>query len=193
MAIAISKAEARRLVDEIREHAEGLRGLLVRLHDGEGWRALGYDTWAGCCQEELGYTKRYANYLIQAERVQERVGTIVPEASVPEAQARELTRLPEDQQGPCWQDYQEECVDQGEKPTAAGLREKVGVWSADNEPPDIDGDVIDVEPEPPPHDGEDARIARIRELAGQLAREKGAAVAAAILENVAEEIRNAEQ
>jgi len=53
--------------------------------------------------------------------------------------------------------------------------------------------VIDVEPEPEPANEEDARIVRIRELAGQLAREKGAAVAACILENIAEEIRNAEQ
>jgi len=75
----------------------------------------------------------------------------------------------------------------------AGLREKVSTWAADNEPPDLDGDVIDVEPEPEPANEEDARIVRIRELAGQLAREKGAAVAACILENIAEEIRNAEQ
>ena len=189
MAIAINATEARRLVDQIREHAENLRGLLVRLRDGDGWKALGYDTWAACCEEELGYTKRHANYLIQTEKVKDQVGEVSP-TQPRDSHAAELARLPEDQRADCWQDYTEECEAEGEKPTAAGLREKVDVWRADNEPPDPD--VIDVEPEPSPEPAneEDARIVRIRELGDHLAREKGPAVAAAILENIAAEIRN---
>ena len=41
----LSEAEARACVERIRGHFEGARRELLRLYDGQGWRALGYPSW----------------------------------------------------------------------------------------------------------------------------------------------------
>ena len=40
--IQLSTEAARRLIDDINRGAANVRSLLLQLHDGEGWRALGY-------------------------------------------------------------------------------------------------------------------------------------------------------
>lgn len=60
----------------------------------EGRVALGYATWAKCCEEEFGYSKQHANRLIQAAKISQQVGTIVPTEPLPESHARELGKVP---------------------------------------------------------------------------------------------------
>jgi len=137
--LPMSKTEARGLVKEILSDAKRLAAKLQELRDRLGWKALGYDSWAACVKAEFGYSKRWANQQIEAANVRERVGTVVPTESpdggaIPERQTRELGRLPVDQQLACYKDFLDECKQQGTKPTAAGLREKVDSWLADSEP-----------------------------------------------------------
>ncbi len=162
---------------------------LLAIRDNERKLYREHGTFEKYCNERWGFSRIHAHRLISAAKVTE----ALPMGNKPtgERQARELARLPDDQQAECWQDYTEECEQEDVKPTAKGLREKVEVWLGDNDPIDVEAEPededVEVEEEP---EQEDASIARIRELAHILANEKGAAVAAAILENIAEEIRN---
>ena len=86
--------QARQLCKKIAQQAEDLRALLLQLRDGEGWRSLGYATWAACCEKEFGYTKRHANYLIQTDAVKKQVGEIYP-TPIKDSHAKALARVPE--------------------------------------------------------------------------------------------------
>lgn len=85
-------------------------------------------------EHRWGLSRARAYQLIGAADVADRVSTNVGAAPTNEAQARELGRLPEDQQLACWSDYCEACAEAGRKPTAAGLRGKVDTWLAADEP-----------------------------------------------------------
>jgi hypothetical protein len=91
----LSAKQARRLCEKIARQAENLRELLLQLRDGQGWLALGYASWASCCEEEFGYSKQHANRLIKAEEINRQVE---PMGSIPlsERQARELGKVPEE-------------------------------------------------------------------------------------------------
>jgi len=157
------KAEAQQLLEAIRADVTNLAEKLREFRDRFAWASLGYDSWANCVKEEFGYSKQHANRLIAAQQIKRRVepigstyaprkqggegGTKVPPTppesrELPESHARELARLPEDQQADCYVDYIEEC---GEtiRPTAAGLRDKVETWLADNEPPETEEREVD--------------------------------------------------
>ena len=92
----LTVTQARRLCEKIMCEAENLRSLLLQLRDGEGWLVLGYPTWAMCCEEELGYSKRHANRLIRADEVRVQVGHMCP-TTLNDRQAIELARVPEGQ------------------------------------------------------------------------------------------------
>lgn len=149
-ALPMTKTEAKGLVKEILSDAKQLAAKLQELRDRLGWKALGYDSWAECVEREFGYSKRHANRLIAAQNTRDEVGPIGPtqtpgSGELPESHARELGRLPNDQRADCYQDFIDECEQAGAKPTAAGLREKVDLWLADNEPPvDTGDDDVDV-------------------------------------------------
>ena len=126
----ITKTEARRLCERIRQQAADLAESIRQLRDGEGWRVLGYETWAACCEAEFGYSKQHANRLIKADLVRQQVepmgSTSHPAAPQPnERQARELGRLPEADRGQAWRQYSEQCDREEVRPTAAGLRAAV--------------------------------------------------------------------
>ncbi|MFH1265792.1 MAG: hypothetical protein ABIK89_08685, partial [Planctomycetota bacterium] len=132
------KAEAARLVAEIQNDVKALATKLRELRERLGWKSLGYDSWAECVKVEFDRTKDWANKQIKAAEIRERVNTKVSTESpsggeLPETYARELARLPDDQQAGCYADYADECATANEKMTAAGLREKVDVWKADDE------------------------------------------------------------
>jgi len=135
----MSNTEAKHLVEEIVSGARLLAAKLQELRDRMGWKALGYDSWAECVTGEFGYSKRHANRLIAAQETRVKLGPIGPTEApdggeVPESHARELGRLRDDHRADCYADYIDECEQQKTKPTAAGLREKVETWLADNEP-----------------------------------------------------------
>jgi hypothetical protein len=138
----LTAAQARRLCDRIVHEANNLRKLLVQLRDGKGWLTLGYSTWAELCEQEFGYSKRYANYLIQAEKVNQQVGTIVP--ALTESQARELGKVPAEDREKVL-DWAAEKAD-GAPLTAKAIR-AAAAEVAEGEPEedvDVDGGDVDV-------------------------------------------------
>ena len=134
--------QAASLLEQIKKAAGSLCLLLVEMHDGKGWKALNYKTWGDFCQTEFqGYTTRYINCLVAQGRVSQQVGTIVPESH-----ARELAKLPaEDQQG-ALEETKERC---GENVTAGQIRETVDTWKAAEEPYVEPEEQEEPEPEPP--------------------------------------------
>jgi hypothetical protein len=75
--------------------------LAIRDHPQKLYRE--YGTFEDYCRERWGVTRNYANKMIAASEVMERLGTIVPILPTSEAQARPLTRLEPLQQAPAWQ------------------------------------------------------------------------------------------
>jgi hypothetical protein len=100
--IQLSTEAARRLIDEINRGAANVRSLLLQLHDGEGWRALGYKTWDACIESEFVFSRRHANRQLIAAQIDERVrpvgGTHGSHFLLPERHARELAVVPEGKQ-----------------------------------------------------------------------------------------------
>jgi hypothetical protein len=154
----LSEQQARRICDKIKDRAEGLRKLLVELHDGKGWSALGYDTWAECCEKEFRYSKSYANRLIKAEAISEQVTPIG--TTLTESQARELSKVPEEKRQAVL-DSAAESV--GDRPlTAKAIREAAVVHcpNCGSTEADDDGDCAtchepDIEVEATPEDYEE--------------------------------------
>ena len=82
-----------------------------------------YGTFEEYCKEKWGFARNYANQLIAAARTVEALGTNVPKPTN-EAQARELNRLPAEQQPEAWQEVVEKAGG-SEKVTTAKVREAV--------------------------------------------------------------------
>ncbi len=68
---------------------------LLEIRDGRLYRQSGYGAFEAYCRERWGWSRRYANYQIQAAKVAVNLGTIVPKN---EAQARELAALTSEEQ-----------------------------------------------------------------------------------------------
>lgn len=133
--------EARRLCDLIRRQTSELASAIRKLRDGDGWKTLGYATWAACCESEFGYTRQHVGRLLKAERVKGSIQETVSEgepigspaeaaavpddAPIPEAQARELARLPEAERAACYRAVVRDCLAEGVRPTARLLRQAV--------------------------------------------------------------------
>ena len=196
--VTITKAEVHSLVKQIKQKAGELAEAIRKLRDSNGWRVLGYSSWAACCEAEFGYSKRHANRLIQSQEVIEQVGHQCP-TSPPPTHAAILAKLPEDQRSDCWQDVLDECEQSGEKPTAAAVREKVNVWAGDNEPINADNSkqeqeqlIANSHPCPPANLPEpDTFWQDMEDILRERLDTDGVAVVAARLENLAEKFRQA--
>jgi len=143
----MTETEAQGLVDEINAGILCLGEKLLELRNRRGWQALGYVSWDVCVRAEFNYTRQHANRLIKAQEFRARLALGAPDqvepigsthppdnGKTPESHARVLGRLPDDQQIACYEDFLDECNKAGAKPTARGLRKKVDLWLADNEP-----------------------------------------------------------
>jgi hypothetical protein len=91
-------------------------------------------TFQEYCTERWGLERRRAYQLMDAAQAAENVnhGTHA-DGPANERQAREIARLPQDQQAGCWQDIVRDCGGV-EKVTAAKVKMSVDLWLADNEP-----------------------------------------------------------
>lgn len=95
---AMSRDEATKLTDRIRDSAEELWKLLYEAHERKAWQSLGYSTWASYVETEFDMSKRRANQLIAhaiiVSAIEAEVGTTVP--TLTERQTRGLASdLPE--------------------------------------------------------------------------------------------------
>lgn len=90
--LMMTKAEARSIVDQIKSHAESMRKLIYDLHQREGWKALGYESWRECVVTEFEQAQRTLYQQLNAAQVEEvlRHGAI---GEIPERQLRPLSPL----------------------------------------------------------------------------------------------------
>lgn len=88
-------------IDAANDAAANFRALASRLHAREGWRALGYPTWAACIAGEFGGQNRGAVHRqISAAMTEVAIG--VPVGSIPEGRLRPLSKLPEAERKDAW-------------------------------------------------------------------------------------------
>jgi hypothetical protein len=90
--------EARKAIDTVMKDAEEIAALVLALHDREGWKALGYDSFHACMQKELGITRVRAYQLLEGAKINAIL--MLPDASTPaipsplkESHARALSPL----------------------------------------------------------------------------------------------------
>jgi len=74
---------------------------LLEIRDNRLYRS-DYSTFEDYCRERWGFSKRYANYQIEAAKTMANLGTIVPILPATETQARPLTSLQPEQQREAW-------------------------------------------------------------------------------------------
>ena len=99
----LSEAEARACVARLRGHVEGARRELLRLYDGQGWRALGYPSWRACVVAAFGQSQAYLYRQLEAGRIEARISPIGEIGVIPASHLRPLVALPEDRQAEAYQ------------------------------------------------------------------------------------------
>jgi len=94
-------------------------------------------TFSEYCRERWGFSRQRAHQLIQGAKVADRMSTAVDTPIPSERVARELNRVPPDQQVQVWQ----ESVERADGvPTAEDVRAVVGGQLDDHDAPDVRGD-----------------------------------------------------
>jgi len=114
---AMTTDEARACVETINQQINGARADLLRLYEGRGWEALGYESWRACAVAEFGQSQARVYQLLQAAEIERRVSTKVEIDTIPERHLRPLAVLPEDQQAEAYLEAVETAPEG--KPTAA--------------------------------------------------------------------------
>lgn len=121
----MTEAEARACVSEINAGLDSVRRQILELYDREGWRALGYSSWRQCVKAEFPHAKERALYYeLQAAQIEQRLSgayALHNCAKLPESHARELAKLPEDQQAEAYRDS----LDEDGNTTARRIAEQV--------------------------------------------------------------------
>lgn len=87
----MTESEARYLVMKIGVHLQHARAMLKELHDREGWKALGYETWRDCVASEFGQSQAYLYRQLAAAIIEANIDS--PIGRNPERQLRELSGL----------------------------------------------------------------------------------------------------
>ena len=100
--VAMTEVEARGLVCEIISHLRNARRQLPRLHDEEGWRALGYGSRRECALSKFPESEPHLYRLLNAARVERVISPKGETLDVPERHLRPLVNLTPDQQRRAW-------------------------------------------------------------------------------------------
>lgn len=94
----MTREEAEGTVEKIRSHLHRARQLLLDLYEREGWRALGYDTFANCIEAEFTKSRSYVYREIAAAQLESGLDREIGE--MPESHARVVIGiLGDDEQG----------------------------------------------------------------------------------------------
>jgi hypothetical protein len=96
--LELSPRDARQLVRKINSQSADVRALVLRLHEGQGWKSLGYDSWKACVDGEFVFGRQYAYRLLEAAQVEQRVspnGDRLKESHVREIAVAPVTRQAE--------------------------------------------------------------------------------------------------
>jgi hypothetical protein len=143
-AAALSPLEKAALKDCERIIEKGLKAFyevglsLAQIRNCRLYRAT-HKTFTEYCRDRWGFTDSRARQLIAGAKVADAVQTVTNVTVPNESIARELNRLPDNQQAGAWTDTLDRCggVDNA---TAAEIKKTVDLWSADNDPYVPDGD-----------------------------------------------------
>lgn len=151
---SMAAEEARSTLDMIKAGYLDTRERLIDFRDRRGWEALGYTSFKGCIEAEMGMSQSRIYQLIKADSVSDKIGkesTIVDsltddtlggigkELPVPkEAHARELAKLEDEtEQVAAWSEAVGRAEREGVRLTAPLVREcvKVRLPEPDEPPP----------------------------------------------------------
>jgi phage N-6-adenine-methyltransferase len=96
----LNDVEARDLCNRVRSNIKEVRGLLLALYEGEGWRALGYRSWRDCVVNEFEQSKSFCYRALAAARVERNFSQIgkIDASQIPESHLLPLTDMEPDQQ-----------------------------------------------------------------------------------------------
>jgi hypothetical protein len=90
----LSYRTARRLVSQINQQSSEVRALVLRLHTGRGWLALGHASWKACVEAEFHFDSRHAYRLLEAAQVERRVCPKGHTHLLPETHTRAIAIAP---------------------------------------------------------------------------------------------------
>jgi hypothetical protein len=65
----LTKPQAMKICEQIRAGLGSVSDLLVELHEGEGWKTLGYGSWKECCEKEFQHSAWWANRQLRVAEV----------------------------------------------------------------------------------------------------------------------------
>lgn len=95
VAVVLSQSQARALTYRIRKAGDEFAALLLEAHDGEAWRALGYESWTAYVEAEFEFTRRRSYQLLDQGRVNQRYTDALGEpVHLNEREARVLKDVP---------------------------------------------------------------------------------------------------
>ena len=107
----ISAAEARHLTESIRLSIQSSRAALLELYERQGWRALGYPSWAACVQAEFGQSFGNLYEVLRAAKTERAIGRATGE--IPTKYFRVLDGLDTDEQKKAAYDLAEKIAPEG--------------------------------------------------------------------------------
>lgn len=93
--VLMTSEEARAAVDAIKSHVQKARALLLDLHEREGWKALGYESWEKCVSSEFGRSRSYMYRQLAAAKLELEVGSEVGDH--PESHMRAISETLDDE------------------------------------------------------------------------------------------------
>lgn len=140
---SLPKADARAFITSIKRGVLSLRSMLISLHDGRGWEALGYDSWDALVKAEFKgfWSKSYTNRQLAAGRIEQKLlpappgGSTVPIGllptdvkPIPESLLRPLVGLPEDQQVAAYEAAQKSADKAGKILTAKDVKAQADTY-----------------------------------------------------------------
>lgn len=97
--------DARACISRIRDHYQSFWFELRDFHAGRGWIALGYSSFKGCIEQELGMSEQRAYQLLAAAQVHDNLAgdtQHVLSIELTEGHARQLAPLPPEEQRATW-------------------------------------------------------------------------------------------
>ncbi|WP_422923096.1 hypothetical protein [Singulisphaera sp. PoT] len=103
----MNREEALATCQVIRKGLDDIREMALELRDREGWKALGYPSWAECIAGEFGRSKNYINRQIAAALIEQEVvpmGTAPAQPRIPERQLRPLAAIEPGKRAEVWEE-----------------------------------------------------------------------------------------
>ena len=113
--VMMTAAEAEQVCGRIDRSLSEARALLLELHDREGWKALGFESWRECVVARFAQHQSYLYRQLQAGQLEQDLD--LPIGTLPESHARELAKVPAEKRS----EVLEAVSPNGEKTTAKAI------------------------------------------------------------------------